>query len=111
MKNLNHKTGQGRKVAAVMALTAAVAATLASAPASAYQRWTAAGPVARVHSESFLGHGNSRAKALADAHKNMRCKFGTERQSSRRVTTYTSMYNNTWFNATVTVTCTGIDLS
>lgn len=105
MKNLNHKTGLGRKTATVIALTAAMAATLASAPASAYLSRTINGNSNIKHTESFLGHGNTKAKALADALNGAKCVYGKE--LARSAPTYKPMYNNTWWNATVVLTCAG----
>ncbi|SFV13888.1 hypothetical protein [Pseudoduganella namucuonensis] len=106
MKNPNNKNALGRKAATVVALTAAMAATVASSPASAYQRYSTQGALINKHGEKFLGHGNTKAKALADALNGARCLFGRELQ--RSAPTYTVMYNNTWWNATVTFTCSGI---
>jgi hypothetical protein len=104
MKNI--LTGKTTSIPAVLAALGTVAA-MTMAPTSqalAYQKWSSSGSLTGKHTETFLGHGNTPAKAAADARNGAHCRYGEE-AGKRSQASPVGMYNNTWWNVKLTLTC------
>ena len=115
MKHLNTKTGLSRKMKAIRgaAMVLGAAAVVAMAPTSqalAYQSVQKSYSQGYVYA-TFKGHGNTMAKAQADAWNGAGC--GAVGRNYKEVARWwgngVTMYNGSWYNAFLVVKCQYVD--